>query len=136
MSSKIAFIFILVTFSILAGSNAAAQHSARTYVFDRMGERGHLGVSVEDVTPKLKERKHLSVDEGAYVKDVVEDSPAEKAGVQEGDVIVKLNDRTIEDSDDLIRAVGRSKVKTDIKDRKSTRLNSSHIQKSRMPSSA
>jgi len=110
MSSKIFSLFVLMSLFIMAGSDAAAQH---TYVFGT--ERGHLGVSLEDITPRLKERKHLSVDDGAYVNDVVEDSPAEKAGIQEGDVIVKFNDRTIEDSDDLMRAVEKTKAKSDVK---------------------
>ncbi|MBI1804603.1 MAG: PDZ domain-containing protein [Ignavibacteriae bacterium] len=115
MTSRILSVVFLVGVFFLACSYSRAQHVTRTYIFDHQREHGHLGVNVDDVTPKLKERKNLSVDAGAYVKDVVEDSPAEKAGVKEGDVIVKLNDRTIEDSDDLIRAIQRTKPKSDVK---------------------
>jgi serine protease Do len=55
------------------------------------------------------------VQTGAYIGGVEDDSPAEKAGLKEGDVIVKLNGSTIEDSDDLIRTLERAKPKSDVK---------------------
>ena len=89
----------------------------RTYIttFKDQGKRGWLGVQLQDVTGRLKEKKHLTVDAGAYVTDVVEDSPAEEAGLKEGDVIVKLDGKEIEDSDDLTKAVQRTKPKTEVK---------------------
>ncbi len=100
---------------VFVTSSALAQSHTHSYTLSSTNNRGHLGVSIEDITPKLKEKKHLSVDEGAYVTDVVEGSPAEKAGLQEGDVIVKFNGRTIEDSDDLMRGVEKTKPKTEVK---------------------
>jgi S1-C subfamily serine protease len=76
--------------------------------------RGWLGVEVQDVTPKLEKKKNLSVHEGAYVVEVIEDSPAEKAGIEEGDVIVKFDGKDIDNRDDLIRAVRRTKPKTNV----------------------
>lgn len=67
-----------------------------------------LGVSIQDVTEELAKEKKLSVDEGAFVNEVVEDSPAEEAGIRAGDVVVKFDDRDIDDADDLLRAVRRT----------------------------
>lgn len=69
---------------------------------------GWLGVSIQDITPKIAKKKDLKSDEGAYVNDVVEKSPADSAGVKEGDVIVEFNGRKIDDADDLLRAVQKA----------------------------
>ena len=42
---------------------------------------------------------------GVLVVDVLKDTPAEKAGLKAGDVITKAGDRTVEDSEDLVRAL-------------------------------
>lgn len=67
--------------------------------------RGWLGVSVQDVTPRLARDRDLSVTAGAIINDVMEDGPAEKAGLREGDVIVRFNGAAIADADDLTDAV-------------------------------
>ena len=69
---------------------------------------GWLGVSIQDISPKISKKKDLKSDEGAYVNDVVEKSPADSAGVKEGDVIVEFNGRKIDDADDLLRAVQKA----------------------------
>ncbi|HNW59380.1 MAG TPA: PDZ domain-containing protein [bacterium] len=43
--------------------------------------------------------------EGAVVREVVKDGPADQAGVKEGDVIIKLQDRTVRDADDITRDI-------------------------------
>lgn len=68
--------------------------------------RGRIGVSIQNITPELMAAMGLSSRDGALVSQVVEDSPAEKAGIQEGDVIVEFNGKKILDSDDIRNAVG------------------------------
>jgi C-terminal processing protease CtpA/Prc len=95
---------------------AWSQSNVRVYASD--GDRdsvGWLGVNVRDVTTHLKSQHDLTVSEGAYVSEVIEDSPAEKAGIKEGDVIVGLNGSSITDSDDLVKAVRKSKPSTEVK---------------------
>ena len=70
---------------------------------------GWLGVSIQDITSKLTKKKGLKDDEGAYVTDVIDDSPADSAGIKEGDVIVEFNGKAIDDADDLLHAVQKSK---------------------------
>jgi S1-C subfamily serine protease len=67
--------------------------------------QGWLGVSIQDVTPKFAREHSLKSKEGAYITDVVDDSPADSAGLQEGDVIVDFNGKKIETSDDLTETV-------------------------------
>jgi serine protease Do len=50
--------------------------------------RGWLGVTIQPLTPELSKQFGLEDEKGVLVGDVVEDSPAEKAGIQRGDVIV------------------------------------------------
>jgi membrane-associated protease RseP (regulator of RpoE activity) len=73
---------------------------------------GWLGVSIQDITKDLMKDKDLKDSDGAYVADVVEDSPADSVGMKEGDVIKEFNGRTIYDADDLTKAVGRTKPGT------------------------
>src|SRR5215813_592630 len=60
--------------------------------------RGWLGVTIQHMTPELA--KSLGVEEahGALVADVTSNSPAAKAGMERGDVIVRYNQKKIEDS--------------------------------------
>ena len=79
---------------------------------ERAGKGGWLGVSIQDITPKIAKKKDLKSDEGAYVNDVVDNSPADSAGVKEGDVVVEFNGKTIDDAGDLLRAVQKSSAGT------------------------
>lgn len=110
---KSASIFFLSILLLSAVVTTFGQNRPRVWAF-RQGDQGRLGVRVEDLTPRLKEKKKISIDQGAYVSEVVEDSPAEKAGIEEGDVIVKFGDRSIDDAGDLIRAVGRAKSNEEV----------------------
>jgi len=60
--------------------------------------RGMLGVSVQDVTRELAEQFQLLDNKGALVAQVNKDSPAEKAGLKAGDVIVRFNGRGVSDT--------------------------------------
>jgi serine protease Do/serine protease DegQ len=64
--------------------------------------RGFLGVSGEAVTPDIAEQVHLPKDaNGLIISDTEADSPADKAGIKRGDVIVAVNGKQIHDQDDL-----------------------------------
>lgn len=63
--------------------------------------RGVLGVLVQDITKELAEQFHLPNTKGALVSQVNKDSPAEKAGLKAGDVIVRINGKEIGDTNQL-----------------------------------
>ena len=67
--------------------------------------RGWLGVQIQRVTPALAESFSLDEPEGALISQVFEDSPAEKAKLERGDVIIEFNGTKIENYDDLPRRV-------------------------------
>ncbi|MEX0663411.1 MAG: trypsin-like peptidase domain-containing protein [Acidimicrobiia bacterium] len=64
-----------------------------------------LGVSTQNVNAALARELDLSVEEGAYVAQVTPDTPADAAGIREGDVIVRIGDDTIDSSADVLTAV-------------------------------
>jgi serine protease Do len=67
--------------------------------------RGWLGVSIQDINEGLLTAMGLKDKAGALVSSVVEDSPAEKAGIRQGDVIIGLNGVKIKDSNHLKNTV-------------------------------
>lgn len=66
---------------------------------------GYLGVEAVDVTPELREHYGAPREAGVLVGRVVEDSPAARAGLQVGDLIVELDGRIIHDGWELTSAV-------------------------------
>ena len=67
--------------------------------------RGRIGVSITNVNKDLAESLGLPKAQGAAVGSVEENSPAQKAGLEAGDVILKLDNRPIEGSADLSRTI-------------------------------
>ena len=70
--------------------------------------RGYLGATIQNVTPDIAESLGLQGKKGALVAQLVHGGPAEKAGVQGGDVIVELNGRSVASSTELTRMVALS----------------------------
>jgi S1-C subfamily serine protease len=64
-----------------------------------------LGVSTENVTPALARERGLTVDSGAYVVRVTSGTPADDAGIREGDVIVEIGGQVVKSSADVQTAV-------------------------------
>ncbi len=71
--------------------------------------RGYLGVMIQDVTPSLAKEFRLKENKGALVGDVTPSSPAEKAGLENGDIIVDFNGKAVKDSRHLKLEVARTK---------------------------
>jgi serine protease Do len=69
--------------------------------------RGWLGVQIQPVTEDIAESMSLSVDKGAIVADVTDESPALAAGIKTGDTITKVNGQVVSDPRDLAKKVAR-----------------------------
>ena len=76
--------------------------------------RGWLGVSVQEVTKDLADSFKLGNPRGALIGNVLKNSPAEKAGLKNGDVILSFNKQKIIYSGDLPLIVGRIKPDTTV----------------------
>jgi serine protease Do len=72
--------------------------------------RGWLGVGIQEVTPALAKSFDLKEKKGALVSQVYKDSPAEKGGIEQGDIIVQYDGKDVADSKDLPRMVASTPV--------------------------
>lgn len=68
--------------------------------------RGRIGVVIQSVTPDLREGLGLKSLNGALISDVGDDTPAEKAGLKQGDIVTAFNGEDVLDSNDLRNLVG------------------------------
>jgi serine protease Do len=72
--------------------------------------RGWLGVSVQRVTPEIAQNFKLPEKIGALVNDISKDSPAEKGGIRQGDVIIEFDGKKIRDIHELPRLVANTTI--------------------------
>ena len=71
--------------------------------------RGRIGVTIAPVTKEVAESIGLGTPRGALVQQVEKDGPADKGGIEAGDIIVRVDGKTVEKSADLPRLVGATK---------------------------
>ncbi|MBX3601749.1 MAG: DegQ family serine endoprotease [Rubrivivax sp.] len=71
--------------------------------------RGRIGVTIAQVTREVAESIGLGAPRGALVQGVEKDGPADKAGVEAGDIILRVDGKPVERSGDLPRIVGGTK---------------------------
>ncbi len=75
--------------------------------------RPFLGVEYRIITPEIAEIRSLPV--GAYVENVVSDSPASRAGIRQGDIITRINSIRLDDEDNtLAKVIARQDVNRNI----------------------
>jgi predicted metalloprotease with PDZ domain len=101
----------LATLPILFGMTTwghAMDSPAVVSVSSKASSRGWLGVSIQDMTSRLARSMDVKTREGALVNNVVEDSPADSAGIREEDIIIKFAGTQIEDAADLTNAVRKT----------------------------
>ena len=72
-------------------------------------QRGLLGIRIGDVNAQVAEQQGLKVMQGVYVSSVNENSAAEEAGIEQGDVIVGINDRKVDNVSELQEMVARNR---------------------------
>ena len=71
--------------------------------------RGWVGVEAQEITPELAESFGLPNTDGALIAGVVRGSPAEKAGLQPGDVLLAVGERSIHDPQDMLDTIAALK---------------------------
>jgi serine protease Do len=72
--------------------------------------RGWFGVSIQEITPELAKSFGLKDGKGALVAQVIPGSPAEKAGIEQGDVIIEFDGKQVSESKDLPQIVASTPV--------------------------
>ena len=76
---------------------------------------GYLGVGLQEVTPERARALKLPTESGVEITSVIRDSPAEKAGLKPGDVVVAYNGQKIEGFDQFSRTVRETPVGHEVK---------------------
>jgi len=69
-------------------------------------KRGFLGVSMQDISPELAEAFGLDRQRGAIINKVLEGSPADKAGILAGDIVISIDGKQIRNASDLRNRIG------------------------------
>ncbi|HEY9173833.1 MAG TPA: Do family serine endopeptidase, partial [Verrucomicrobiae bacterium] len=94
-----------------------ARYVMERLIADGKVTRGYLGVMIQPVTPDLAKEFKLPDNTGALIGDVTKDSPAEDAGLKEGDVIIEFNGKKVTDSRHLRLLVSQTApgTKADVK---------------------
>jgi len=72
--------------------------------------RPWVGIGLQDLTPELMKNFNVTEKEGALISQIYEGSPAEKAGLKTGDIIVQIDGKKIKDSQDVVREVLKRQV--------------------------
>jgi len=103
--------FLLVGFVLVVTGEAqtpepGAKGEAQTFSFFFDGDGGYLGVQTEEITKDNFAKYGLREVRGVAVEKVMEGSPAEKAGLQSGDVIVRFNNEEVTSVRKLTRLLG------------------------------
>ena len=106
---------IITTSGSNAGIGFAIPANFAENVIDQLikyGEtkRGWLGVRIQTVTKEIADSLGLNETIGALVTDVNKNSPADKAGLQQGDIITEFNGQKVKTMRDLPRLVGEAEV--------------------------
>jgi S1-C subfamily serine protease len=96
------------------GNNATPQPNMPALPFGRVTTRTYLGVQYANITSELAKTEKLSVESGAIIRDVIANSPAEKAGLKTGDVISKVNDTALDTTHSLADLVTSYKAGDEI----------------------
>jgi predicted metalloprotease with PDZ domain len=90
------------------GESAKLKTPSKAGKYWRNTEEGWLGVYVQEINHALKEAMNLKSEKGVLVRDVVEDSPAEKAGIEREDVILTFGGKKVPDTEQLIKMVKKT----------------------------
>jgi serine protease Do len=99
-------IVLLLSFQMML--SASSKGSSTLQKKNEIKNSGWIGIVIQDVSEKIAREEKLESEEGAYVKEVVKDSPADSAGIQEGDVIVEFHGKKLFDADELVKIVRRT----------------------------
>lgn len=83
---------------------------AKTIISGQKVYHPYIGLSVQTVTADNARIAGLSVNQGAYIANVAEGGPAAAAGLQKGDVVVKIDDQAITSADGLILAIRQHEI--------------------------
>jgi serine protease Do len=92
-----------------------AVHVSKELISHGKVERGWVGVSIQDLTPELPQKLGLTSSKGVYIAGVFQDSPADRAGLKKGDVIIAYQGKDIPDAGTFRNDVATALIGQEVK---------------------
>jgi serine protease Do len=92
-----------------------AVHISKELIARGKIERGWVGVSIQDLTPELLQKHGLISSRGVYIAGVFKDSPADRAGLKKGDVIIAYQGKDIPDAGTFRNDVANALIGQEVK---------------------
>jgi len=92
-----------------------AVHVSKELIARGKVERGWVGVSIQDLTPELPQKLGLTSSKGVYIAGVFQDSPADRAGLKKGDVIIAYQGKDIPDAGTFRNDVATALIGQEVK---------------------
>ena len=87
------------------------QHLVR----DGVIHRGHLGIAIQDLTPDLAQAFDLEVSRGAVITQIDARSPAERAGLRAGDVVLEVDGKSVRNASELRARLGLLRIDSEVR---------------------
>ena len=88
----------------------AAMDAAKQLIETGKVSHPNIGIFGTTLTKEIAEELDISVRKGAIISEAISGTPADKAGLQRGDIIIKLDENEIESMDDLLTEIRKMKV--------------------------
>jgi S1-C subfamily serine protease len=104
---------IALAMSLLAWSSARAQDQKPMPPANP--NQGYFGAKFSDINDEMAEKLGLDSQDGVVIMEVIKDSPAAKAGIKQGDVVKKLDDKPINAKEDFVTIMRASKPDQQLK---------------------
>ena len=95
-----------VGYSFAIPSNIARKVVEDFMLYGRL-QRAYLGVTIDEITDEVAEKEHLDVLSGVYVVNVLPEGAAKNAGIKPGDIILSINDMSVDSKSQLIGVVAQ-----------------------------
>jgi C-terminal processing protease CtpA/Prc len=111
IAEGIVIMLMIAASPVFAARGSASGDSPKD---EKAKKSGWIGVVIKDVSERIAHKYKLDSDKGAYVSEVIDESPADSAGIKEGDIIVAFNGKKIDDPSDLIKAVRKTRPATKV----------------------
>jgi C-terminal processing protease CtpA/Prc len=105
-------VFYLATIGIAPGEAAALKKKDKGYKeqTEQAEKQGYIGVTMQSLTDDIIKGLDLKTKRGVLISEVIEDSPAEEAGLQDGDIIVAYDGKTVTSPEGLSKLVKATPV--------------------------
>lgn len=82
-----------------------AQQVMKQIISDGSVTRGWIGIEAQDITPELAESFKLNQDHGSLIAGILRNSPAEKAGLRAGDILLAIDGQEVTDSNSMLNLI-------------------------------